>query len=347
MGFFAICRSCLLLGGSVFYFFYAAFVFMVSLNGNRVLATSPALAGVQPPMPGELGRTFPAPRPAITTQVATVVLGLADFDSFRRLVAFALQLIRRMFFMNDNPTFMRSFLRFLNVYAIIVPLPAAFLAPVLHLQRPADYQLMIAVILLIIINALGDVISVRLVLRTFDKLHFEAPTDAATPAQDFWRNVRNEVYYYLTVLKGAGYSLAVLIVVLALSSVLFGVQIGEYDFSFSTQFLEEAWRRLWQFPHLAVEPYWFRYGPTPFGAGGGIPGLFLFGIVTFLPIILLGVLAAAWLFMVPFRIAANLPVSPVVRVLASELSIVGLCVVVDSFLQVDVWQLYGLLLTHI
>src|SRR5262245_14590605 len=98
----------------------------------------------------------------------------------------------------------------------------------------------------------------------------------------------------------------VLVAVLACSSVLYGVQVGQFDFEFSWTFAQNAWARMRKFSELPYLPYWFRGQTGPFEMGG-IPGLFLYGLTTFIPVIILSLLALLWLFLLPFRIAINLP----------------------------------------
>lgn len=138
----------------------------------------------------------------------------------------------------------------------------------------------------------------------------------------------DEVTYYLTVLLGALCSLGVLVAVLIFSSILYGIQIGQMDFGFTEDFLLSAWDRARRFPELATTMYWFRNQPGPFGSAG-VPGLFIYGLTTFLPILIFGCLAAFWLLLIPFRIAVDLPptTSPVLRVISVEAAVFLLCLV--------------------
>jgi len=347
MNFWVACKSCFLFSGSIFYFAYAVFVLALSFIKFRgKTAGGSNFDGSSPPLPGELEKVLPAPRINVITQILALLVGIANFDNFRALVAAVVRFIRVVFLMNDNPSLLKSLWRYLNLYLIIIPLPAAFLAPVLHPQREPDAELLVAGVLTIIVNAIGDLISVRLILRTFETLHFCQASGQHTANQEFWRNARNEAIYYLNVLKGAGYSLCVLVVVLALSSVFFGVQIGEIEFELSSKFFVGAWHRILEFPSLAFEPYWFRHQAGPFGTQG-VPGLFLFGVITFVPIIILGVLAAAWLILLPFRIAVTLPTGPVARIATSEASVLFLCIVFSYFEQVDLLGIYRFLFKQI
>ncbi len=347
MGLWTICKSCFLFDGSIFYLLYAIIVLAVSFVKLRgTLAHKSALEGSLPPLPGEIGKMLSITRLPIVPQIMALIVGIADFDVFRRIVAAVVKFIRIVFLMNDNPTVLRSLRRYLNLYLLIIPLPAAFLAPVLHQQRQPDLELLVAGLLTIVVNAIGDLVSVRLVLWNFETLQYKPSAGHETDTQDFWRNVRNEAMYYLTVLAGVGCSLGVLIVVLALCSVFFGVQIGELEFSFSWKFVVGAWHRILDFPSLAFEPYWFRGQPGPFGSKG-VPGMFLFGIITFIPMILLGALTAIWLVLLPFRIAVTLPTGVLPRIAASEVAVITLCVVVSYFEKIDVLSLYGFLFRHI
>ena len=228
--------------------------------------------------------------------------------------------------MRDNPTPLRSFWRYLNVYYLAVVLPAAFMPPVLDPQRSPDFHLLAAVVLLICVNALGDVISVRIILSIFEK--FEPDEYAKLKDDDPWSSLRKEVTYYFAIIRGGLYCVTVLVGVLICSSILYGVQVGQMDFGLSAEFFRAAWDRTLRFPELASTPYWFRGQPGPFGLAG-IPGLFLYGLTTFLPIIILFFLAVIWLFLIPFRIAVNLPQTtpPVLRVISAEAAVFAMCLV--------------------
>ena len=234
--------------------------------------------------------------------------------------------------MRDNPTPIRSFLRYFNVYYLAIVLPAAFMPPVSHPQRQPDFQLMAAVVLLICVNALGDVISVRIFLGIFNRFD---PDKYKTLKQDAdWVGLRNEVSYYLAVLFGGFCCLGVLACVLICSSIFYGVQIGQMDFGLTESFFHNAWERAVRFPELATTLFWFRDQPGPFG-WAGVPGMFIYGLTTFLPMIILSCLALLWLFLIPFRVAVNLPltISPVVRVISAEAAVFAMCLVTRIFLS--------------
>jgi hypothetical protein len=340
--FFKVCKFCLFDGA---YLFYAVFVFVVSYaasNAERPISASAGPSqGMLPPFPGG---ELPSPRSLRNPPKISVVgdtfayaLELASFSFFLRVAEWALNFIRTIFLMQDNPSPLRSFWRYVNVYYLAVLLPAAFMPPVTDTQRVPDFHLLAAVSLLICVNALGDVVSVRIILSLFKK--FDPDKFSNLPEDDPWRRVKAEVIYYLAVVRGGFYCLLVLCAVLIFSSILYGVQIGQMDFGFTADFIRNAWDRVLKFPELATTMYWFRGQPGPFG-WSGIPGLFLYGLTTFLPIIILSGLAAVWLLLIPFRIAVNLPVttSPVMRVISAETAVFAMCigisVVLGRFVQI-------------
>jgi hypothetical protein len=323
-----VCKFCLFDGA---YLFYGVFVFAVSVLASKA-RTAPAVASQfdlrLPPIPGgELRSPRNPPKTSIVTDAFAFALDLASFSFFLNVVLRpVIQLIRTIFLVRDNPTPLRSFWRYLNVYYLAVVLPAAFMPPVLDAQRPPDFDLLAAVVLLICINALGDVISIRIILSIFKK--FEAVEYSAFGNGDQLSGLKEEASYYFAVVRAGIYCLVVLVGVLIGSSILYGVQIGQLDFRFSIEFLHGAWERALRFPELARTPYWFRGQPGPFGLAG-VPGLFLYGSTTFLPIILLSFFAALWLLLIPFRIAVNLPptTSPTLRVVSAESAVFALCLI--------------------
>lgn len=337
-----ICKDCVLFSSSGLFLAYGILVFVASLAPFAEPEVRSTNSAGMPPMIGELGE-LTKPRPSIGALILQLVLKLASFRFFKFLIARVLDFIRTVFLMRDNPSFRKSFLRYLIFYFVIVPLPAAFMPPVNDVQRKPDFQLMCAVVLLIVINAVGDAISVRITLRKFEQLKFESTTIENTTAEDFWAAVRNEISYYFAVVRGTLYSLLVLIGVLTLSSVLYGVQVGQIDFAFSWKFLVGALDRVWQTPSLAFDFYWFRNEPGPFGLPG-IPGLFLYGLTTFLPMIALFLLGVAWLALLPFRIAVNLPGPIPLRVVSSELAVIAVCIAAEEILNINILHFYFFLM---
>jgi hypothetical protein len=340
--FFTICKDCLLFTSSGLFLAYGILVLVASITPVKELelrATESARrSSREPPMPGEIG-AITGPRFSISSLILQFMLQLASFRFFACCVRNMLDFIRTVFLMRDNPSFAKSFKRYFIFYFIIIPLPATFMPPVGDIQRMPDFQLMCAVILLIVTNALGDAISVRVTLYNFASLKFEKTTIDDTNAEDFWAAVRNEVSYYLAVLSGVLYSLIILVGVLAVSSVLYGVQIGELNFALSWKFVLGAMERIRQTPSLAFDFYWFRGEPGPFGLPG-IPGLLLYGLTTFIPMIILFILGVIWLALLPFRIAVNLPGGVPVRVIASELAVIIVCITAEEIFNVNLAHVY-------
>jgi hypothetical protein len=336
---FTVCKDCI---------FHAAYpvlvliIFGVSALISRANSVEASRVeggrGREPPMlGGELHN--PATRKApemseLAEKAASVLNSLASFSLFLQIVDVAREFIRTIFFMRDNPTPLRSFRRYLNFYYLIIVLPAAFMPPVSHPQRPPDFQLLAAVILLICVNALGDVISVRIFLRIFPRFEPSKYELWKKMQADPWVGLRGEIGYYLAVIIGGLCCLVVLIVVLMCSSVLYGVQIGQMDFGLTQSFFHNAWDRIVRFTELPRTLYWFRGQPGPFGTAG-VPGLFLYGLTTFLPMIILACLALFWLLLIPFRLAVSLPPTtpPWARVVSAQLALLGMCIITGLVLD--------------
>jgi hypothetical protein len=346
MWIFAICGKCFVFASSYLYAIYAVIVGILSflrLDGTSGTSGAGTVSSSRlPPIPGELS-LFQL-KISVSAQIVTrFIVHAFSFEAFQRVVRATVKLIRIVFLMNDNPSLVRSYLRYLNVYLIIVPAPAALFWPVLHHQRQLDFQLALAAVLMILINAAGDVASVRLFLWNFEGLRFAHIEHNASEKSRFWVNARNEALYFLQVAKGAGYSLAVLLVVLALCSVLFGVQIGQFDIDFSWRFFRGAADRIVHFYDLAFEPYWLTGHAAPF-ATKGFPGLFLYGVITFIPMVVLFALTAIWMLLLPIRLALTVPGGLVYRVISSELALLLLCIVVTHFIDLDFWRFYNFLM---
>jgi hypothetical protein len=331
------CKFCFVDGA---YLFYGLFVLAVSVLASRAQLPEPAsVASIQkiarlPPIFGaEL--QLASIRPTISLVAKTLSLALrlvASFSFFLHIVHYTLWLIRGMFLVADHPTAIRSFWRYLNVYYLIVVLPAAFMPPVSDTQRPPDGDLLAALVLMICVNALGDLISIRIILKIFNR--FDPDRYIVSRSGEFWDGLKDEAAYYLAIVRAGVYCSLVLIGVLMLSSILYAIQVGQIDFSLSADFFRAAWDRALRFPEIAYKLYWFRGQPGPFG-WAGIPGLFLYGLSTFLPIIILSLLAIFWLLLIPFRVAVNLPTttSPVLRVISAETAVFVLCLATSLTLR--------------
>ena len=86
--------------------------------------------------------------------------------------------------------------RMITLYFVMIPVPAAFMPPVGIVQRQADLQLMIALLLIILSNAIGDLISVRISLRNFEhvsKLNFSLNKKNGINPDDILENGRQYV----------------------------------------------------------------------------------------------------------------------------------------------------------
>ena len=191
----AICKDCLLFSSSGLFMAYGILVLLLSFTPSAGSESKKAKKAGRspsrrPPIIGEIGE-ITAPRPSVAALVLQLVLKIASFRFFAYLVATVLAFIRAVFFMRDKPSFGRSFLRYFLFYFVIIPLPAAFMPPVGDLQRKPDFQLMFAVVLLIVINALGDAISVRVTLRKFGQLKFEKTT--IDELEGLWQEAKKKV----------------------------------------------------------------------------------------------------------------------------------------------------------
>lgn len=137
------CKFCLFDGA---YLFYGVFVFAVSLLAYRADASAGAVEvdrGRLPPMHGgelRLPAAEMQPKTSVVANTFAFALALANFSFFLVIARGAFRLIRALFLMTDNPTPVRSFLRYVNVYYIVILLPAAFMPPVAHAQRPPDFS---------------------------------------------------------------------------------------------------------------------------------------------------------------------------------------------------------------
>jgi len=231
-------------------------------------------------------------------------------------------------------------------YFLIIPLPAAFLAPIGYAQAQPDIHLLTAVVLLIFVNAIGDLISTRITIRIFENIL--SICRKRPPVEKNGRLKQGALFelkiYFTTILDMIAV-IAVLCCVLVLSSVLFGVQIGAYRFSFEFETLASMWDRATRFPELFSELYWFRDFGETVDPIGGIPGMLIFGATTFIPTIIILGCSLIWSLTIPLRVVLQLPKSKVSRIFSAELSVFAVCLIVSGIFSVNVPGVYSFLTT--
>lgn len=326
------CNQCVYSTSSEIYIAYALLVLAAGFIASRINFAHPAALGADGSSTalvlGEFGR-LDQPKKSIQSQAISAIVSILSVETFFFLIDAVVSFVKKIANITEPRIQMRTFVRFLNFYFIVIPLPASFMPPVPpHVQRPPDAILLSAVVLLIITNAIGDVFSFNLTIWSYTKFENRyrergAPKDESPLS--FYRSLWSEAVIYYVILRGAAYSLLVLIIVLTVSSVLFGVQVGECTFALTSDNALKVLDRMRRFPELAGEMYWFKAGgPAPFGLPG-IPGIFIYGMTTFLPTILMLAFALVWLLALPLRIALFLPANATLRVLISEITVLALC----------------------
>src|SRR5437763_172045 len=134
--FFSLCKTCFLFNGSGFYLIYGILVFIASITsfdlaGRLKNDVSRDKKTWTIPLIGDLG-TFSSPRVSINTLILGLVLQIASFHFFQVIIRSVVHFIRVVFMMSDGPTFLVSFRRYLVLYSLAIPLPAAFMPPVAH-----------------------------------------------------------------------------------------------------------------------------------------------------------------------------------------------------------------------
>lgn len=344
----SMCIDCLTFGTSGFYLLYAT---VVLLAGLVPPGWAPDPSGTQNRglLPGDIGR-FHSPNSGGVSIVARCYVGSMEFFSpqtFLNIVEYCIKFIRWVLGLGETGfDYWSVFKRLVVFYFLIIPLPAAFLAPVGYAQAQPDIHLLTAVVLLIFVNAIGDLISTRITIRNFEKILLIC-RDKPTVEEDgrLKQGVFFELKIYLITIVDMSAALAVLFVVLVLSSILFGIQIGAYRFGFEFETLASMWDRAIRFPELFSEMYWFRdYGESA-EPEEGIPGMLIYGASTFVPTIIMLGCSLIWSATIPLRIALQLPKSRMSRIFSAELSVFAVCLIVSGIFSVNVPGVYSFLTT--
>lgn len=244
--------------------------------------------------------------------------------------------------------YVRSFKTALCFYFIIIPLPAAFLPPVNGTQIDPSLQLAIATLLLIFINAVGDTISVNCSSRIIrGALNFPRAKnhEISTGSADSQVSVKHEMKLYIFLLLDLVCATGCLILVLMVSSILYGVQVGEYALNFQPETLSLMLESAKDFCRLFGALYWFEEDPDAVLGQPGIPGMILFSLTTFFPTLLIGLSALFWLLVFPIRILLSGKSNRFIKLATSELFIFMLCLGYVFIISIDIRAAYALIIT--
>ena len=249
----------------------------------------------------------------------------------------------------DYCDYARSFKTALCFYFIIIPLPAAFLPPVNGAQIDPGVQLMIATLLLIVVNAVGDTISVNFssrIIRRALNLSRAKNHEKSTVSADSQVSVKDEINLYTFLLLDLVCATGCLILVLMVSSVLYGVQVGEYTLNYEPATLSLMLESAKDFCRLFGALYWFEEDPDAVLGQPGIPGMILFSLTTFLPTLFIGLSALAWFIVFPIRILfLSKKINLFIKFFASEFFVFVLCLGYVLIISIDIRAVYALIIT--
>lgn len=271
-------------------------------------------------------------------------------SNFDLLVYISLFILRKFYDIRLNSwDYLRSLKISLILYFVIVPLPAAFMPPVGRSQAAPDGQLLVATLLLILVNAVGDSISVNVTVRNYERAlrvarqHTGVESvsgDDTTPV-----NATAEVRFYLMTVIDLALAATVLVAVLMASSVLFGIQVDEYDFASDPSTISAMKERALAFWSLTSELYWFRDSEGGFLGQPGIPGMFVFAVTTFLPTFVVGTSAILWTLVLPIRIVLGRTRGRLRTLVTAQVTVFVLCFVATAISSIDYAEAYGRLIT--
>ena len=345
--FFGICFSCLAFGHSGL-FLVGGILILVAGLVTPMAGT--AIAGAEHHMYSPFGfRWFPMKvnigKGSILANTYVAFINLFRPGTYFLLVSFFLRIIK--FLINargEKFNYWSAFKRISVFYLIAVPYPAAFLAPVGYKQADPNLQLMIGGMLFMLVNILGDLLSSRITVSNFSNvLKLFRDADQVDIDQHFFQGVKFELAIYLTTLRDLAAALFVLCLVLILSNVLFGIQVGLYTFSTDLSTLGMMWDRAVHFYDIAHELYWFR-GPNGMPPQGvGVPGMFIYGTTTFLPTLIMLFFSILWTLTLPLRIILQMPRSKLFRIITAELSVFAICVTLSMVFDFRIQTIYSFL----
>jgi len=357
--FIQICLECLvddiwLIGG------YGGLVFLLWLTINYDSGQKEEIpSGMMPSPSSDLPSTYLKNLVGTFRQRFRDKLG--DFLSFfkhenlRSLVSSFVQTLEWLYGIRGNYwDFARSFKTALIFYFIIIPLPAAFLPPVGGTQIDPSAQLMAATLILILANAIGDMVSVNcsskiirmaLSLSRVDNQNIDGREKLSNTYLDSEVQPLHEMKFYVFLLLDLSVATGFLILVLMASSVMYGVQVGEFGLNCDATTLSLMWESAKNFDRLFGAFYWFSNDPEGFLGRPGIPGMVVFSVTTFFPTLLIGMSAVIWLLVLPIRILLLKRIGRFSTLAASQLCVFAICLAISVTTSIDVRATYALITT--
>lgn len=347
-----VCLNCLTFGTGGLYLLYGILILLMGLAMPKEIF-APEIETSSETIPslkfGDIG-SFRLPEirhGSIVSRIYAAIINFFRPITFLGISAALLRVITSVLGIKENRfDYWIVFTEFLIFYFLIIPLPAAFLPPVGYPQAPPDAHLMVAVVLLIFVNAIGDVFSTRITIKNFKKIiEFCQGIQPANLDKTLKQGVLFELTLYAIALFDMIAALLILCIVLAFSSVLFGVQIGAYKLSIDSSTISMMLDRAIRFPELMTELSWFRSDADALRTGHGIPGMFIFATSTFIPTILMLASSVVWSLTIPLRILLQLPKSRLYRIITAEGSVFIICVFISGVFNFTVPGAYNFLTT--
>ena len=270
------------------------------------------------------------------------------------LVTFFIQALEFLYGIRGNAwDYARAFKTALIFYFIVIPLPAAFMPPVGGIQISPSAELLAATIMLILINTVGDMVSVnfssRLIRTAIDLPVQDHTIQVASSVSDQSQisetPVSSEIKFYLVLVLDTLIACIILVFVLACSSIMYGVQIGEHGLSAERGTLLKMVQSALDFDRLFGAFYWFANDKTGFLGQPGIPGMLIFSLTTFLPTLIVGLAGVIWLLVLPVRILLVKEMGRFRTLIAAQACVFTICLAFSAVAATDIRRVYAFITT--
>lgn len=320
-----LCLSCLSLNGSGWLIALAIVILALnqvhSSHANSDTGNSHAILP-----PSDFGRVeFPTAAPhTVIVQLLSIYVTPRNYI---KLFSFFTRKIVIITKINDR-SFLNNTFRFFLFYYMIVSAPAAVMVPI-NYNSSYNYQSLIALLLMMLTNAIGDVISFKITMKNAKRLiKYECSNNDNSKEKDFFYGVKIEMFMYFITICDLIVALFICFFVLVLTSVYFGVSIGEYEFEFTQHALNGSLTRIINFWDTVNEPYWIKkqWGQVD---GPGLPMLLIYSISSFFPTILLLLCSIIWTLLFPVRIIFMTKMDKFKKLFFSEVSVLILCIIIN------------------
>lgn len=320
-----VCLDCLSLNSQGYSLFYGIIVLYAGLARSNQLSH---IENSHAPGISDLSQ-FTIPPPTLQAMILQFLSSFMTPNTYVSILnSFALKIDRITGV--SRRSFAHNVAVFFLFYYLIVSAPAAVMMPV-NYDAKYNFDSIAALFLMMLTNAAGDVVSFKITMNNVRKItRFQEKLTNDIKEPDFRDSIKTEITLYVITISDMILASAVCFLVLLLTSVYFGISIGEYKLEASYEALSGSYKRILCFWSTAWEPYWIskNWGEV---SGGGLPMLLFYSVSSFIPTLIFVLFSVLWTILMPMRIIFFSKMKTLTKIIASEVVVFVLCTLAMSF----------------